>query len=122
MSASAASVHGMTKSTATAPVLGVRALNRATLSRQLLLRRSPLTVQAAVGHLLGLQAQNVKPPYYALAARLEGFVPEQLSTPMADRLAVEVGWAAWPRGRACTRRNTSRPVPPVMRRVCLPDS
>jgi len=80
----------MTKSTATAPVLGVRALNRATLSRQLLLRRSPLTVQAAVGHLLGLQAQNVKPPYYALAARLEGFAPEQLSTLMADREMVRI--------------------------------
>jgi hypothetical protein len=80
----------MTKTTATAPVLGPRALNRATLSRQLLLRRSPLTAQAAVGHLLGLQAQNVKPPYYALAARLEGFAPEHLSMLMADREVVRI--------------------------------
>jgi hypothetical protein len=84
------SVHGMTKTTATAPELGPRALNRATLSRQLLLRRSPLTASAAVGHLLGLQAQNVKPPYYALAARLDGFAPERLSTLMADREVVRI--------------------------------
>ncbi|MEV6051339.1 winged helix DNA-binding domain-containing protein [Streptomyces sp. NPDC052107] len=76
----------MTKSSATkAPLLDVRALNRATLERQLLLRRSALSPPAAVGHLLGLQAQNVKPPYYALAARLDGFAPERLSAPMADR-------------------------------------
>ncbi|MFF9819158.1 winged helix DNA-binding domain-containing protein [Streptomyces sp. NPDC014006] len=71
--------------TTTAPVLGARALNRATLERQLLLTRSPLTAHEAVSHLLGLQAQNVKPPYYALAARLDGFAPEQLSRLMADR-------------------------------------
>ncbi|MCX5062307.1 MULTISPECIES: winged helix DNA-binding domain-containing protein [unclassified Streptomyces] len=80
----------MTKTTATAPVLGTRALNRATLDRQLLLRRSPLSAEAAVGHLLGLQAQNVKPPYYALAARLDGFAPEELSGLMADREVVRI--------------------------------
>ncbi|PKT71608.1 hypothetical protein CW362_18330 [Streptomyces populi] len=80
----------MTKTTATAPVLGTRALNRATLDRQLLLRRSPLSVTAAVEHLLGLQAQNVKPPYYALAARLDGFGPEPLSTAMEERDVVRI--------------------------------
>ncbi|MER6415071.1 winged helix DNA-binding domain-containing protein [Streptomyces humidus] len=81
----------MTKTTSpAAPVLGVRALNRATLGRQLLLRRSPLSAGAAVHHLLGLQAQNVKPPYHALAARLEGFVPEALSALMARREAVRI--------------------------------
>ncbi|MFI6037255.1 winged helix DNA-binding domain-containing protein [Streptomyces sp. NPDC051315] len=80
----------MTKTTSTAPVLGTRALNRATLDRQLLLRRSPLSAKAAVEHLLGLQAQNVKPPYYALAARLDGFAPERLSTLMADREVVRI--------------------------------
>ncbi|MCW7942598.1 hypothetical protein AAW14_11240 [Streptomyces hygroscopicus] len=76
--------------TARAPVLGTRALNRATLDRQLLLRRSPLSTKAAVEHLLGLQAQNVKPPYYALAARLDGFAPEHLSRLMADREVVRI--------------------------------
>ncbi|MFE0331246.1 winged helix DNA-binding domain-containing protein [Streptomyces sp. NPDC058960] len=78
------------RSTATAPVLPHRALNRATLARQLLLRRSPLSAKAAVAHLAGLQAQNVKPPYYALAARLEGFAPEHLSRLMADREVVRI--------------------------------
>ncbi|MFE4699835.1 winged helix DNA-binding domain-containing protein [Streptomyces sp. NPDC056738] len=80
----------MTRTTATAPVLGTRALNRATLDRQLLLRRSPTAATAAVEHLLGLQAQNVKPPYYALAARLDGFRPEHLSTAMEERDVVRI--------------------------------
>ncbi|GAB2919269.1 winged helix DNA-binding domain-containing protein [Streptomyces heilongjiangensis] len=81
------------KATSTAPLLGTRALNRATLARQLLLRRAPvaeLPVSRAVEQLLGLQAQNVKPPYYALAARLEGFAPEQLSALMAERAVVRI--------------------------------
>ncbi|MEU3661023.1 winged helix DNA-binding domain-containing protein [Streptomyces sp. NPDC032940] len=73
------------KASTTAPALGERALNRATLARQLLLRRAPMSAEDAVAHLVGLQAQNVKPPYYALAARLDGFVPDALSAPMAER-------------------------------------
>ncbi|MEJ8660696.1 MULTISPECIES: winged helix DNA-binding domain-containing protein [Streptomyces] len=72
----------------TPPVLGPRALGRATLDRQLLLRRDPehrMTAAAAVDHLVGLQAQNVKPPYYALAARLHGFRPQELSELMESR-------------------------------------
>lgn len=74
-----------TKTSPTAPVLGVRALNRATLARQMLLRRAASAAGAAVEHLVGLQAQNVTPPYYALAARLDGFAPEELSRLMAGR-------------------------------------
>lgn len=81
----------MTKTTTTtAPVLGTRALNRATLDRQLLLRPAALSAKAAVEHLLGLQAQNVKPPYYALAARLDGFTPGELSGLMAEREVVRI--------------------------------
>ncbi|MET9513593.1 winged helix DNA-binding domain-containing protein [Streptomyces sp. NPDC002994] len=65
--------------------LSTRALNRATLARQLLLRRTAMSAKDAVGHLVGLQAQNTKPPYYQLAARLEGFDPEELSGLMASR-------------------------------------
>lgn len=91
MSAIALSVGNVTKAKSpTAPVLDIRALNRATLDRQLLLHRSPLSAGAAVQHLLGLQAQNVKPPYYALAARLDGFVPEGLSGLMAEREVVRI--------------------------------
>ncbi|RDS67350.1 winged helix DNA-binding domain-containing protein [Streptomyces sp. M7] len=74
----------------TDPVLSPRALNRATLARQLLLRRSPLSVPEAVTHLVGLQGQEVKPPYYALAARLDGFTPEALSEPLGDRSLVRM--------------------------------
>ncbi|MFJ5772883.1 winged helix DNA-binding domain-containing protein [Streptomyces sp. NPDC093094] len=81
----------MTKTTSsTAPVLGTRALNRATLERQLLLRRARMSAAAAVEHLVGLQAQEVKPPYHALAARLEGFAPEELSALLESRAAVRI--------------------------------
>ncbi|WP_371575467.1 winged helix DNA-binding domain-containing protein [Streptomyces sp. NBC_01314] len=110
------------KADQTAPRLGTQALNRATLARQLLLHRAPVSAEAApakapsvkalsaktpsakaadsvpppmsahgaITHLLGLQAQNVRPPYYALAARLDGFAPEQLSALMADRDVVRI--------------------------------
>ncbi|MFF0199846.1 winged helix DNA-binding domain-containing protein [Streptomyces sp. NPDC005017] len=73
-----------------APVLGLRALNRATLDRQFLLRRAPVSARAAVEHLAGLQAQEVKPPYYALAARLDGFAPEDLAGPLERREVVRI--------------------------------
>ncbi|MEU8717980.1 winged helix DNA-binding domain-containing protein [Streptomyces sp. NPDC048663] len=76
--------------TSSGPVLGTRALNRATLDRQLLLLRSPRPVKDAVAHLLGLQAQNVQPPYYALAARLDDFDPQRLSQLMTDREVVRI--------------------------------
>jgi hypothetical protein len=41
--------------------------------------------EQAVAHLVGLQAQNVKPPYLQLAARLEGFTVDDLSALMASR-------------------------------------
>ncbi|MEU6880433.1 winged helix DNA-binding domain-containing protein [Streptomyces sp. NPDC046712] len=69
----------------TNPVLSSRALGRATLARQLLLAPAAMSAKDAVSHLLGLQAQNTKPPYYALAARLDGFRPEDLSDLMESR-------------------------------------
>lgn len=91
MSASAASVHSMTKTTtAQGPVLGTRALNRATLDRQLLLRRAPMSAKAAVEHLVGLQAQEVKPPYYALAARLDGFTTQEPAGLLERREVVRI--------------------------------
>ncbi|MEU8887698.1 winged helix DNA-binding domain-containing protein [Streptomyces sp. NPDC048442] len=44
-----------------------------------------LDAKDAVRHLVGLQAQNTRPPYYSLAARLEGFDPLELSRLMASR-------------------------------------
>lgn len=76
--------------TKTPPVLGLRALNRATLCRQLLLDRSSMRAADAVSHLVGLQAQNVTPPYYALAARLADFDPGELSAALESRRAVRM--------------------------------
>ncbi|WP_228988988.1 winged helix DNA-binding domain-containing protein [Streptomyces sp. DH8] len=70
--------------------LTTRALNRATLDRQLLLRRSTMSAKEAVGHLVGLQAQNTKPPYFQLYARLAGFDPAELSALMESREAVRL--------------------------------
>ncbi|WP_256104763.1 winged helix DNA-binding domain-containing protein [Streptomyces sp. ODS05-4] len=75
---------------APAPTLGVRALNRATLARQLLLRRAALGAEEAVARLVGLQAQNTRPPYHALAARLDGFRPEELSELMERRAVARI--------------------------------
>ena len=55
------------------PLLDTRALNRATLQRQWLLKRRAATIPKAIEHLVGLQAQTANPPYLALWARLEGF-------------------------------------------------
>ncbi|ANH94173.1 hypothetical protein A8713_25810 [Streptomyces sp. SAT1] len=62
---------------------------RATFTRQLPPRRSPLPAEAAVGQLVGLQTQNVRPPYYAPAARLDGFVPH-LAGLMVDRAVARI--------------------------------
>ncbi|MFI5638450.1 winged helix DNA-binding domain-containing protein [Streptomyces goshikiensis] len=71
-------------------VIGTRSLNRATLARQLLLGRAGMSARDAVGHLLGLQAQNVKPPYYQLHARLAGFRPAELAGLMESREVVRM--------------------------------
>ncbi|MEU8779420.1 winged helix DNA-binding domain-containing protein [Streptomyces sp. NPDC048606] len=74
----------------THPVLDTRALNRATLARQLLLSRAERSAEDAVAHLLGLQAQNVKPPYFQLHARLAGFRPAELAALMESRRVVRM--------------------------------
>jgi Winged helix DNA-binding domain len=69
-------------------VLGDRALNRALLARQLLLRRSTLSIPKAIEHLVGLQAQIPNAPYIGLWTRLDGFRPEELARMVLGRRAV----------------------------------
>ncbi|MGW4403589.1 winged helix DNA-binding domain-containing protein [Nonomuraea sp. NPDC004702] len=66
-------------------VLSTRALNRATLARQLLLDRAGLPVLDAVGHLCGLQAQEPQEPFTGLWSRLRAFDPAALSDLLTGR-------------------------------------
>src|SRR5579884_1765454 len=54
-------------------ILTLRELNRATLSRQLLLERASLATLDAIKQLAGLQSQLANPPYIGLWSRLQGF-------------------------------------------------
>ena len=71
-------------------VLTRRALNRALLHRQLLLRRWKLAPAKAIGRLVGLQAQATNPPYLALWTRLDGFQRDQLTRLLTERRVVRL--------------------------------
>jgi len=69
--------------------LTARQLNRATLGRQLLLRREPLSVVEAVRRVVAVQAQELASPYLALWNRLVDFEPKDLDAAFADGTVVK---------------------------------
>ncbi len=60
--------------------LSRRALNRALLARQLLLAREAIAPIAAIERLVGLQAQQPRPPFIGLWSRLADFERAELRT------------------------------------------
>jgi hypothetical protein len=70
--------------------LSLRTLNRTLLLRQHLLQRVDMPAAAMVEHLVGLQAQEPRDPYFALWTRVEGFQPTELASMLENRSAVRI--------------------------------
>lgn len=69
-------------------VLTRRALNRALLARQMLMGRVDTEPLAVIEHLVGLQAQQARPPFVGLWSRVSGFRREDLRSLLESRAVV----------------------------------
>jgi hypothetical protein len=65
-----------------------KALNRALLARQMLLARVEISPVTAIEHLVGLQAQQARPPFVGLWSRIAGFEREDLRSPLKSHQVV----------------------------------
>ncbi|GAB0103330.1 winged helix DNA-binding domain-containing protein [Nocardia sp. JMUB6875] len=70
--------------------LSNRILNRTLLARQHLLERSTLGVHDLCDHLIGLQAQDMLPPFVASWSRIADFDPATVSKALDDRSLVRI--------------------------------
>jgi hypothetical protein len=75
---------------ATPITLTTRALNRALLARQMLLAREAISPVRAVEQLIGLQAQQPRPPFIGLWTRLAAFDRDALLQAIRNRKVVRV--------------------------------
>jgi hypothetical protein len=69
-------------------ILTRRSLNRATLERQLLLRRADVPALNVIERLVGLQAQDPDPPYIGLWTRIAAFRLDDLTQLLYQRKVV----------------------------------
>jgi hypothetical protein len=70
------------------PSLTLRALNRATLARQMLLVREKTTVPRVIERLVALQAQWPRPPFLGLWSRMKDFRRQDLTRLLVARRVV----------------------------------
>ncbi|UGT64581.1 winged helix DNA-binding domain-containing protein [Nocardia asteroides] len=76
--------------TAAGDRLSDRTLNRTLLARQHLLAREPLGIAALCEHLIGLQAQDVPPPFVGAWSRIAGFDRSTVDSGLEDRSLVRI--------------------------------
>ena len=73
-----------------ATVLSNRVLNRTLLHRQQLLGRAAVSTEQMCTHLVGLQAQEMRPPFIGLWSRIADFDPATVDAGLDDRRLVRI--------------------------------
>ncbi|MGV3724446.1 MAG: winged helix DNA-binding domain-containing protein [Actinomycetota bacterium] len=68
--------------------LSRKALNRALLARQMLVTREPVPASTVIERLVGLQAQQARPPFVGLWSRSVGFERQELRSLIESRAVV----------------------------------